>query len=124
MSCLTDWREIKDPEEKRHAYHASREWGLKREAVFTRCHGLCERCQRHPAEGVHHLTYRRLYNERLEDLQGICHRCHDFIHGRSSVDPKKMRERTPAENAQEISILIKAQDDARRRTAEYERSHP
>ena len=33
------------------------------------------------------MTYIRKYNERLEDLRGICQGCHNFTHGKSDVDP-------------------------------------
>lgn len=56
-------------------------------AVHGRAGGMCERCRGNPIDAVHHLTYIRKYNELLEDLQGICSGCHDFIHGKSDVDP-------------------------------------
>jgi len=40
-----------------------------------------------PHESTHHLTYERKYSERVEDLQGICNGCHEFIHGKSDFDP-------------------------------------
>lgn len=55
---------------------------------MERARGLCERCGRE-AEQVHHLTYARKYNERLDDLLAICGRCHDAIHN----PPKPRTER-------------------------------
>jgi 5-methylcytosine-specific restriction endonuclease McrA len=37
---------------------------------------------------VHHLTYARLFNEALTDLQGLCEPCHRFVHGLRRRDPK------------------------------------
>jgi hypothetical protein len=36
---------------------------------------------------VHHLTYARKYEERLEDLAGWCNACHEFTHWKTDVDP-------------------------------------
>lgn len=75
-------------QEARQAYYCSREWGLKKEAVHKRSSGTCERCRKNKGQAVHHKTYIRLYNERLEDLIHLCNGCHDFEHGKSDVDPK------------------------------------
>lgn len=82
-----DWRTITDKKEKYAAYLCSREWGVLREAVHARAMGKCERCVINDIDAVHHLTYKRQYKERLEDLQGLCERCHAFTHGRSNTDP-------------------------------------
>jgi len=75
--------------EKYQRYLCSREWGELRQKVRDRCNGECERCHKHPMDHVHHLTYIRKYNERLEDLQAICAECHEYVHGSSVVDPAK-----------------------------------
>src|SRR6516164_2242325 len=81
-----DWR-LLSGREKYQAYLASREWGLLREAVKERSGGICERCHKNESTAVHHLTYARIYCERLEDLIDLCDECHDFSHGRSDFDP-------------------------------------
>jgi hypothetical protein len=86
--AASDWRQIKDDREKYKAYLCSREWALLRNAVRARCGGKCERCGVNDMECVHHLTYARKYDERIEDLAGWCNACHEFTHGRSDVDPK------------------------------------
>src|SRR4051812_46653240 len=53
-------------------YLDSPEWKAKREAVKRRCNNICERCRKYLVDEVHHLTYERLFNELLEDLQGLC----------------------------------------------------
>jgi hypothetical protein len=88
MHDLADWRTVTDPDEKRHAYYASREWGLKKEAVRQRAKGMCERCKVNRMRSVHHLSYARLYDEELEDLQALCEPCHQFTHGKSHFDPR------------------------------------
>lgn len=84
---LLDWRTIADDREKYAAYLCSPEWGRLRQAVHDRCSSICERCRSNPVDAVHHLTYARKYQEEMSDLQGNCKGCHDFTHGRSTVDP-------------------------------------
>lgn len=84
---MLDWRKIRDEKDKYQAYLCSREWSVVKQKVLERSGGLCERCKVNPHESTHHLTYARKYNERPEDLQGICNKCHKFIHGKSDFDP-------------------------------------
>jgi len=69
------------------AYLASRDWALKREAVRERSGGRCERCWANGMDAVHHKTYERIGNERLDDLQAICDPCHEFLSGKTNADP-------------------------------------
>lgn len=85
------WKAMPDGPEKYQAYLCSREWAERRNAVMKRANFLCERCGGNTVNVVHHLTYAGKYNERLEDLQGICNGCHEFIHGKTDVDPLAMR---------------------------------
>jgi len=68
-------------------YLASREWAEKKEAVKKRAAYICERCGRRPIQATHHLTYERVGNEDLEDLQGVCRNCHAYLSARSDYDP-------------------------------------
>jgi hypothetical protein len=36
---------------------------------------------------THHKTYARLGHEWLSDLQGICTPCHEWLSGKSNLDP-------------------------------------
>lgn len=82
------WKSMPDGQEKYRAYLCSPDWGKLRAAVEQRSGGTCERCKFNPAAAVHHLTYQRKYAERLEDLAHECQGCHDYTHGRSTVDPR------------------------------------
>ncbi len=86
-TTFMDWKTITDDREKYKAYLASREWAVLKRAVHQRSGGICERCKVNPLDHVHHLTYARKYNERIEDLQAQCKPCHDFTHGHSDFDP-------------------------------------
>ncbi len=89
-----DWKNLEN-QEKREAYYASREWAEKRRAVHKRAGGKCERCKKNRIAAVHHLTYIRLYNEELTDLQAICQGCHDFTHAKNDYDPAVDSEMYP-----------------------------
>lgn len=63
-----------------HEYMRSDKWREKRRQVILRAGGTCERCHLWPIVNVHHLTYERLGDELLEDLLGVCTRCHRSMH--------------------------------------------
>ena len=73
--------------EKYGKYLASREWALKKEEVKKRSRGRCERCCRNQSVAVHHLSYQHIYNEPLEDLLDVCEECHEYLSGKSNMDP-------------------------------------
>ncbi len=84
---MKDWKTMKNSHEKRHAYMASREWAVKKEAIRKRSGGTCEHCKTAKGTQTHHTTYIRLYNEPLMDLMHVCGPCHEFLSGKSSSDP-------------------------------------
>ena len=81
------WQDLIDDIEKYKAYLASRDWVLKVNAVRERSGGYCERRCGNKATQVHHQTYIRLYNERLEDLLHVCGPCHAYLSGKIHTDP-------------------------------------
>lgn len=62
-------------------YLQSPEWQAKRAAVSERSGGMCEACGKVRGLDVHHKTYARLTDERLDDLLHVCRACHESIHG-------------------------------------------
>jgi hypothetical protein len=68
-------------------YLRSAQWKAKCKAVRERCSNVCERCRKYLVDEVHHLTYDHVYNEPLQDLQGLCGACHSFLHDKSGTDP-------------------------------------
>lgn len=62
------------------AYLRSQPWRLLRSAVIRRAKGVCERCGKWPIVNIHHVTYERVGQERLEDLLGVCSQCHQELH--------------------------------------------
>lgn len=73
-----------------YEYLKSDQWKEIRKQVFRRCQGKCERCGVRDMKHVHHLTYRNLYEEELHDLQGLCEKCHRYVHGLETQDPARM----------------------------------
>ena len=73
-----------------YRYLASRAWRLKRKDVLARCNNICERCGDAPASQVHHLTYRHVGDEPIEELQGICRMCHEYVSGEGTNDPAQI----------------------------------
>lgn len=62
-------------------YIASAKWKRIRDAKIESVGGVCERCgisRFSVILEVHHLHYRTLKKERLEDLQVLCHDCHKY----------------------------------------------
>ena len=75
-------------EEQRGRYYASREWALRKNAIRSRCDGLCEHCFSHPMQQTHHLTYERFGREHLVDLMGVCEQCHKYLSGKDDKPSK------------------------------------
>lgn len=62
------------------AYLLSPRWKLTREATLRRDGRCCVRCGKHEHLQVHHQTYARLGDERLDDLVTLCSTCHRLEH--------------------------------------------
>lgn len=65
------------------AYIQSDAWRWMRRTKLAQVGRRCQKCRRwwhqlRPGEWleVHHLTYARLFHERLSDLQVLCNTCH------------------------------------------------
>lgn len=112
---MSDWKTMKNSKSKYGRYLASREWGLLKEQVHKRAGGKCERCKNNKIDAVHHLTYERIYCERLDDLQAICTPCHEFTHGKSNVDPAAVRTYDASDNPNRLPEPA----DVERRTLRY-----
>src|SRR5262245_57782679 len=74
-------------------YLKSKEWLALRQQVIQRCNDRCERCGKFSVAEVNHLTYARIYQETLDDLQGLCEFCHAFVHEERADDGTAEHER-------------------------------
>jgi hypothetical protein len=57
-------------------YLQSQRWRTLARAVRIRAKGKCEICQRADGTECAHLTYERIFNERITDLLWLCKKCH------------------------------------------------
>jgi len=57
-------------------YINSPEWRAKRELVLKRDGYKCTKCPCKLNLEVHHLNYKTLFDEDLNDLVTLCHKCH------------------------------------------------
>jgi 5-methylcytosine-specific restriction endonuclease McrA len=71
----------------REFYLRSRHWRAIRREKLEKAGYRCERCrlplfvkEERLVMDVHHLTYERLFHERLDDLQVLCRHCHNEVH--------------------------------------------
>jgi hypothetical protein len=73
---------------KREAYFKyllSDTWKEVRRLVFARFGKVCNRCEKTKCLQLHHIHYGNLFNERWDDLEILCGKCHAEHH---SKDPK------------------------------------
>lgn len=82
----TRWMSTKKFWNQYRLYLRSEQWFEKREKVLLRARYVCELCKEREASQVHHLTYERVFDERLEDLQALCVRCHKRAHKRGKTN--------------------------------------
>lgn len=73
-------------------YLTSEDWATKRQLIMVRALGCCEidGCRRR-ADHVHHLTYKRIFHEELEDLLAICAIHHRQLHCPPSTKPMPVK---------------------------------
>lgn len=57
-------------------YYKSEEWAKIRIFALHRAKHRCQRCGASGVLQVHHSTYSNLYNEKPEDLEVLCKKCH------------------------------------------------
>jgi 5-methylcytosine-specific restriction endonuclease McrA len=62
------------------SYLRSPQWNKKRKDALSAAGYRCQICSFAGTLHVHHLTYRRLKNEPLSDLQVLCENCHGNAH--------------------------------------------
>ena len=63
-------------------YIKSPKWEAKKQELFKEKGKKCELCGSTKHIHVHHLTYERLYDELIIDLQPLCRTYHEKEHGR------------------------------------------
>lgn len=77
---LTAPAALSDEQAAYTAYLESAAWQQKREEAFAAYGRTCNLCEAPDNLHVHHLTYERLFNEDIADLQVLCRTCHVTTH--------------------------------------------
>ena len=67
-------------DERYSEYLKSEKWREVRQKVIERDGYVCSVCGSKEDLCVHHLTYRHIYDETMEDLVTVCTNCHRDIH--------------------------------------------
>ena len=101
-------------DEKYLAYLNSKEWKTLRKQVIERCNNTCERCGKLCVSQIHHLTYARVYHEKLDDVQGLCEYCHDFLHGKRTDDGTAKYARRVERQLQLLQAVENGRSELRR----------
>jgi hypothetical protein len=66
-----------------HRTHLQSEyWKNIRQLVLERDKYICQLCKAEKAKDVHHLTYKNLGNESIDELTSYCRACHEKVHGK------------------------------------------
>lgn len=61
-------------------YINSKRWAAKRQEAFAFHGNRCSECGASHRLQVHHIHYKTLFNERMQDLRILCHDCHANHH--------------------------------------------
>lgn len=73
----------------RYSIHLqSKHWRILTRQTLDRDSWTCQFCKKAKATEVHHLTYKNLGNESLDELISCCKACHESIHDKSTVPQK------------------------------------
>ncbi len=77
-----EWEELPtEPGLDYRSYLQSDAWRQKREFMLQRAGYRCQVCNKKGRLELHHRTYERLGEERMEDLLVLCSSCHGLFHG-------------------------------------------
>ena len=66
-------------------YLLSKEWAQIKLDLYIIRGRKCEVCAGERSLQIHHLTYKRIYNEEPEDLVILCRKCHVQAHKKDNV---------------------------------------
>lgn len=78
-------------------YLTTASWQRKRQAALKAAGDRCQKCGTTQRLQVHHLSYDRVGQERLDDLQVLCRGCHELTHGRLP---------TPTRGVEHIRLIL------------------
>lgn len=79
---------------KYERYMASLDWQIKRREALAAASHECQRCDERSGLEVHHRTYDRLGDERLDDLEVLCGVCHRVADEERRVATRRKSEQS------------------------------
>jgi len=87
INTPTEWRanQFMSAEDKLR-YLRSSKWTVLRTSVLIRDNSTCQSCGSKNNLHIHHITYEKLGDERMEDLVTLCSICHQEVHDRLGYD--------------------------------------
>jgi len=91
--------------EEYHIYLQSAGWKNIRKQKIAEANNRCEICGYKKTLEIHHLNYNTIGNENLNDLQVVCHDCHQKIHTITSF-PEPYYEETISNSLVMICSVI------------------
>jgi hypothetical protein len=71
-------------------YLLSDEWKAFKKKALEHHSKKCAKCNRTKSLQIHHLHYRNIFHEELEDVQVLCKKHHEEVHG-INVPKKKVK---------------------------------
>ncbi len=109
---------------KYQKYLKSDKWKEKREKILKKRGRVCQLCQSIHQLHLHHLTYRRRYNEKDIDLLIVCYKCHASIHGKKAKDqqPPPKEKQLPKRRERNTKTLNEQYEEALKR--DMQSRHP
>jgi len=97
-------------------YLKSEKWQKVRKTLFLERGKKCELCLSSKNLHIHHLTYERIFNEQLIDLQILCRKCHEKAH---DIHKKVKSKKPKISLAQKVARKKKAKKKAKKRLGIY-----
>ena len=118
MAAIEKLEDI-NPDEARHRYYNTPQWGMLKSLRMEMAKGACESetCSESSRLRLHHLNYLRLYREKFSDVQILCAGCHARTKGKKIVTSfceesnqakglsQPEQEPQPMKNGQQHSLL-------------------
>ncbi|MDD6690306.1 MAG: RRXRR domain-containing protein, partial [Lachnospiraceae bacterium] len=85
-----DFAKMENPGIRNWEYQKGRLFGFKdrNEAVFHDQNGKCLLCGRRPIEHYHHIMPRGRGSESIDNIAGLCTRCHSLVHTNRNMRAK------------------------------------
>ena len=99
-------------------YFKSKEWNNTRKQVLTRDNNKCVLCHNaipYAILDIHHITYKNLFHENIDELITLCQKCHKSLHENLGYPSKDIgilnKQYFWSDSLDQKQIIIKMQDE-------------